>query len=120
MGDWTTIESDPGVFTELIEKMGVKNVQVDELVSLDAEELIQRMCVLCLCVTLQPGSAEISRIAHPRRPASGLPAARRSAARPVYGLIFLFKWVEGSKNASKPLYVDDPQVFFMNQVEEAL
>jgi hypothetical protein len=53
-------------------------------------------------------------------PASGLPAARRSAARPVYGLIFLFKWVEGSKNASKPLYVDDPQVFFMNQVEEAL
>ncbi|EGD77367.1 hypothetical protein PTSG_08460 [Salpingoeca rosetta] len=41
MANWCLIESDPGVFTELIESFGVRDVEVSEVLSFDAEELRQ-------------------------------------------------------------------------------
>lgn len=73
---WCTIESDPGVMTELMAKLGVKGVQAEELWDLSPEGMMQ--------------------------------------IAPVHGLIFLFKWVEGSSRKAPEIVV--PDLFFAQQV----
>ena len=90
-GDWCTIESDPGVFTSLIESFGVKNVELTELWSLDDDSL------------------------------SLLTNPLENVKASVHGLIFLFKWqssvTESSVHSGKPLSEEEtPQgLFFARQ-----
>ncbi|KAI9869744.1 MAG: hypothetical protein M1830_005140 [Pleopsidium flavum] len=41
-GGWNTIESDAGVFTYLVDNLGVQDVQFEEMIALDAEYLRQQ------------------------------------------------------------------------------
>ena len=100
MSGWCTIESDPGVFTELVSEMGVKGVQVEELYSLDKDTFTRMGCAPPRRTANTPRHT-VPRNATPRkcRAVALTPAPRwRRLRRPVHGLIFLFKWRSNEKD----------------------
>ncbi|CAN8006955.1 hypothetical protein HPB47_027526 [Ixodes persulcatus] len=81
---WLQLESDPGLFTLLLEDFGVKGVQVDEIYDL-----------------------------------------QKSIEGPVYGFIFLFKWIEERRSRRKVVVQEEKfvekeeivnSIFFAHQI----
>lgn len=95
---WLELESDPGLFTLLLEDMGVEGVQVEEIYDLQAEPLVES--------------------------ATDAAGNRVSGA---LGFILLFRWVEERRARLRKiineehLYVKDVQtinnIFFAQQVK---
>ena len=119
MSGWCTIESDPGVFTELVSEMGVKGVQVEELYSLDKDTFTRMGCAPPRRTAQATPRRATPRHATPRRAVPCLrahPAPRwRRLRRPVHGLIFLFKWRSNEKDDRPPVTNYSDYLFFATQ-----
>ncbi|KAF8436428.1 hypothetical protein BGX38DRAFT_1145391 [Terfezia claveryi] len=95
---WSTIESEPAVFNELLKNIGVRDTQVEEVYSLDED-------------SLNAIKYRANNLVNCYRETNGY--------RPVYGLIFLFRWK--SEVDPEEAEVSCPEgVWFANQVTDNL
>ncbi len=86
---WCTIESDPAVFTELIDRFGVEDVAVEEIVSLEEE--------------YSGADDEVAAITE----------------NPTHGLVFLFKYTKETYGKAPSVDLSEnpiPDLYFAKQV----
>ena len=99
-----------GVFTYLLTNLGVRDVQFEELISLDADLLRQQAYAISPSSSILNLHAPPPPLWPPRAPAlSSFTYAfffaypsLTALTRPIYGVIFLFKYPTGEKPSSTP------------------
>lgn len=64
--DWQLIESDPGLFTELVERIGAVGVEFDEVLSVDATELSQINGLYGVLLLFNHATAPVERAGMPQ------------------------------------------------------
>ena len=120
---WLELESDPGLFTLLLEDMGVEGIQVEEIYDLQAEPLVQpaipvdrkRSAQLC-----KPDDNSLES-------ENALNRSTGNVKSNALGFIFLFRWVEERRARLRKiideehLYVTDENIvnrslFFAQQI----
>lgn len=124
---WCLIESDPGVFTELIRELG--NVTFAVIVDIRRTLLVfspplfqewpalksknsGRWTTVCSTRSSESNRELLSRSEYSNR--------YRSCYRPVHGLIFLFRWI-GEDQPDGPIVKDSriEKIFFAQQVRSS-
>ncbi|KAL3616261.1 Ubiquitin carboxyl-terminal hydrolase 2 [Castilleja foliolosa] len=110
---WFTIESDPGVFTELLQQMQVKGVQWSRVSKIHCLEHSGRDTFFQNLFYF---------MAHRRfylawvEELYSLDLDSLNNLRPIYGLILLYKWRPGEKDERLVIKDPNPNLFFASQV----
>ncbi|MBA0552249.1 hypothetical protein Golob_023078 [Gossypium lobatum] len=111
-----------GVFTELIQQMQVKGVQVMLFYVIIGIGMLMVLCVLSQCVKGIKLLFFICLYCHDEsclyqvEELYSLDLDSLNNLRPVYGLIFLFKWHPGEKDERLVIKDPNPDLFFASQV----
>ena len=110
---WLELESDPGLFTLLLEDMGVEGVQVEEIYDLQAEPLVEpavpddnkKRLSNCSPQGNDPDvSGEIKALCN----------TKSSKASDALGFIFLFRWVE-ERRARLRKIIDEEHLYVTDE-----
>ena len=107
---WLELESDPGLFTLLLEDMGVEGVQVEEIYDLQAEPLVQpvipedkkRAAQLSKVKETSIGNSEFT------------PNSTGKVQSSALGFIFLFRWVE-ERRARLRKIIDEEHLYVTDE-----
>ena len=107
---WLELESDPGLFTLLLEDMGVEGVQVEEIYDLQAEPLVQP--------SIPEDKKRIAQLSKDYDNGIGSQEAVTSNAGNVkssaLGFIFLFRWVE-ERRARLRKIIDEEHLYVTDE-----